>query len=104
MNRYPIFFYRADATFGGICNAAVLPNDAMFGGICNATVLPNDATFGGICNAAVLPNDAMFGGICNAAVFHNRILNSTKKKSGNTIAAQHIQLPLNIYNCPEKKN
>jgi len=44
--------------------------------------------FGGICNTT-------FGGICNAAVSHNRISNSTKRKSGNTIAAQPIQLPLN---------
>jgi len=39
--------------------------------------------------------NATFGGICNAAVSHNRILNSTKRKIGNTIAAQPIQLPLN---------
>jgi len=46
----------------------------------------------------MFPKDA-FGGICNAVVLHNRILNSTRKKSGNTIAAQPILLPLNPYNC-----
>jgi len=41
----------------------------------------------------------MFGGICNAAVLYNRISNSTMMKSGNTIAAQPIYLPLNPYIC-----
>jgi len=54
-------------TFSGICIIT-------FGGICIIT-------FGGICIIT-------FGGICNAVVSHNRILNSIKMKSGNTIAAQ----------------
>ena len=39
-------------------------------------------------NGTVTARAGAFGGICNAAVLYNRILNSTKIKSGNTIAAQ----------------
>ena len=79
-----------NVTFGGICNVTFGGiYNVTFGGICNVT-------FGGICNVTFGDiYNVTFGGICNAVVSHSRILNSTNMKSGNTIAAQPSQLPLN---------